>query len=145
MSMKRISLVFIDTNIWFSAFYKTGTCSQLITKLREKEITIAISELVLAEIINTFQKKLPQALSLVSEYLQFLKVLIFRNPEKHKMLMYSKLVDKNDLPILVSVIENKCQYLITGNLKDFTIKKIKKVTNLKVVSPMEMMKIADGR
>ncbi|OIO15857.1 putative toxin-antitoxin system toxin component, PIN family [Candidatus Kuenenbacteria bacterium CG1_02_38_13] len=145
MSMKRISLVFIDTNIWFSAFYKTGTCSQLITKLREKEITIAISELVLAEIINTFQKKLPQALSLVSEYLQFLKVLIFRNPEKHKMLMYSKLVDKNDLPILVSAIENKCQYLITGNLKDFTIKKIKKVTNLKVVSPMEMMKIADGR
>ena len=145
MSMKRISLVFIDTNIWFSAFYKTGTCSQLITKLREKEITIAISELVLAEIINTFQKKLPQALSLVSEYLQFLKVLIFRNPEKHKMLMYSKLVDKNDLPILVSAIENKCQYLITGNLKDFTIKKIKKVTNLKVVSPVEMMKIADGR
>jgi len=145
MSMKRISLVFIDTNIWFSAFYKTGTCSQLITKLREKEITIAISELVLAEIINTFQKKLPQALSLVSEYLQFLKVLIFRNPEKHKMLMYSKLVDKNDLPILVSAIENKCQYLITGNLKDFTIKKIKKVTNLKIVSPVEMMKIADGR
>jgi len=143
MTTNRIKLVFIDTNIWFSAFYKTGICSKLITKLREKEITIAISELVLEEIINTFQTKLPQALSLVSEYLQSFKVLIFRNPGKQKMLAYSKLADKNDLPILVSAIENKCQYLITGNLKDFSIKKIKKETNLQVVSPVEMMKIIE--
>ena len=79
----------------------------------------------------------------MSEYLQSFKVLIYRNPEKNKIIKYSKFADKNDLPILVSAIENKCQYLITGNLTDFSVKKIKKETNLNVVSPVEMMRICE--
>ena len=49
--------VFIDSNIWFSAIYKAGNCSQLLQTLSQNKWEIVISELVLREILRNIEVK----------------------------------------------------------------------------------------
>jgi len=119
--------IFIDSNVWFSAFYKEGTCSRLLRDLTNLSCEIVISELVLEEIIRNIKQKVPDALSLVIEYLDKIKPTVVKNPK--------------DLPILVSAIDYKCHFFITGNIKDFKMEEIKKKTGLKVLRPSEFIKL----
>ena len=48
--MAKKTRVFVDSNIWFSAFYKKGKASELLEKLISEKYTVVISELVLEEI-----------------------------------------------------------------------------------------------
>ena len=57
------SAVFIDSNVWFSAFYKKGVCSKLLKNIKSLDWQVCVSELVLEEIIRNIQLKIPNALS----------------------------------------------------------------------------------
>jgi len=131
--------VFVDSNVWFSAFYKKGVASDLISKLLRKKFEIVVSELVLEEVIKNIGKKLPAALSLVYQFFRECPVTVIKNPKIRQIQRFAGLAQRKDLPILVSVLNYKCNFFVTGNKKDFKISSIKKQHNLLVLSPREML------
>lgn len=127
--------VFIDSNVWFSAVYKQGTCSQLIQMMRQRKWEIVISELVLEEVLRNIDAKKPSASLLISEYLKIVNPIVLKNPDETALNKYLDLAHTDDLPILVSAIKYPCRYFITGNIKDFQVEAIKKKTKLKIMTP----------
>lgn len=123
--------VFVDSNVWFSAFYKKGVASDLISKLLRKKFEIVVSELVLEEVITT--------LSLVYQFFRECPVTVIKNPQIRQIQRFAGLAQRKDLPILVSVLNYKCNFFVTGNKKDFKISSIKKQHNLLVLSPRGML------
>ena len=126
--------IFIDSNIWFSAFYKKGQAFNLLEKCREKRFEVVISQLVLEEIIRNIKKKLSRKLENAQKFLITYPLVIVKNPSKKDFIKVKGLAHKKDTPILVAALNYKCQFLVTGNLKDFEEKSIKKKFNLEVIS-----------
>jgi len=135
--------VFIDSNVWFSAFYKRGRFSKLIENSISLGRKVFISELVLEEVIRNIQLKTPNTLSFFTSFLKENKINVLKNPFISKLLQYKGLAEKHDLPILVSAIEYKCEHFITGNLRDFDLKKIKERSPIILISPKEYMEIME--
>jgi len=131
--------VFIDSNVWFSAFYKDGICSKLLGNIKSLGQKVCISELVLEEVIRNIQLKIPNVLTFFINYLKENKIIVLKNPSTNALLQYDKLAHKFDLPIIVAAIEFKCNFFISGNLKDFNRQKIKKVSNIILISPREYL------
>lgn len=133
--------LFIDSNVWFSAFYKKGVASQLLEKLNNKKYEIVISQLVLEEIIVNIKKKLPSVLRLVYNFFQHYPVTIIKNPSLKELKDYPNLAQKKDLPILVSALNYKCGFFISGNIKDFKAEKIRKKYRLIILTPLAYLTI----
>lgn len=131
--------VFIDSNVWFSAFYKKGVASGLISELLHGEFEIVVSELVLEEMIRNIGKKLPTALSSVSQFFQECPVTVIKNPRVKQLRKFTGLAQRKDLPILISALNYQCNFFVTGNKKDFRISKIKTQHHLLVLNPREML------
>lgn len=132
--------VFIDSNIWFSAFYKEGVCSKLLKIVESSEFQVNISELVLEEIIRNIKLKIPKALPYSLDYLKTNRIIVLKNPEFRLLEKYKKLADFEDLPIIISAFESKCDYFITGNIKDFNLILIKKVSRIKILTPSDFLR-----
>lgn len=50
-------------------------------------------------------------------------------------------VHPKDWPILSGAIEAKVDYFITGNIKDFSVEKLEKITKIKIITPNEAVKL----
>ncbi|MBP9691375.1 putative toxin-antitoxin system toxin component, PIN family [Candidatus Woesebacteria bacterium] len=135
--------LFIDSNVWFSAFYRSGTCSELIQKSIKQGSELYISELVLEEVIRNLELKLPHAMQNFIDYIHLHDVLVLEKPSMRTLKKYELLADKEDFPILVSAIESPCEFFITGNIKDFQVKKIASKHNLSVLTPAQYLKVMD--
>lgn len=133
--------VFIDSNVWFSAFYKEGFCSRLLKIVESPEYEVHISELVLEEIIKNIQLKIPKALPYFIDYLKKHKIVVLKNPEPKLLEKYIKLAHYEDLPIIISAFESDCNYFITGNIKDFNLNLINKISKIKILTPSEFLKL----
>jgi len=138
-----MSSVFIDSNVWFSAFYRKGICSKLIENYISLGWKVHISEIVLEEVIRNIQIKIPHVLPFFTSYLKENKTIVLKNPSITKLLQYKGLAEKHDLPIFVSAIAYKCNYFITGNLQDFNLKKIQKRSKIILISPKGYMEIIE--
>lgn len=132
--------IFIDSNIWFSAFYKEGLCSKLLRDIESLSWKVFISELVLEEVIRNIKLKIPNTLSFFIDYLKESKVVVFKNPSSKLLTRYKKLAKFEDLAIIISAFESKCNYFITGNLKDFNIALINKIFRIKIITPANFLK-----
>jgi len=133
--------VFVDSNIWFSAFYKKGSVSELIEKLLQKKFEIVISEIVLEEALKNIKKKIPNAFSLICQFFQEHPVTVIKNPQLKQIKKFTGLAQKKDLPILVSALDYQCRFFITGNKKDFKVSLIGKRYNLSILSTREMLNV----
>ena len=132
--------VFIDSNVWFSAFYKSGSCSTIHQEVNSMGWRVFISELVLEEVIKNIQLKIPKALSFFIKYLKENKITVCKNPPDRLLIEYRYLAKFEDLPIIISAIKTKCDYFITGNIKDFDLNLIKKISRIKILNPSNFLK-----
>lgn len=133
--------VFIDSNVWFSAFYNDGVCFKLLLKIKSLGWKVFISELVLQEVIRNIQLKIPHTLSFFINYLKENNIVVLKNPPITHLPQYKDLAGKNDLPILISAIEYRCAYFITGNIKDFHLDQIKNKFTLMVITPSDFLNL----
>ncbi|MBL7159306.1 putative toxin-antitoxin system toxin component, PIN family [Candidatus Microgenomates bacterium] len=131
--------VFIDTNIWFSAIYKQGLPHQVIFLCFEKGYEIVISQQVLEEIFLVLKRKYSKGIPLIKQLFLQIHPTILKDPTLKELKKVSKLAVSEDLPLLASALKYHCHYFITGNIKDFVIKKIKKQHKLSVTTPREFL------
>jgi len=131
--------VFIDTNIWFSAIYKQGLPHRVILLCFEKRYEIVISQQILEEIFLVLEKKYPKGIPLIKQLFLQIHLTILKNPTLKELKKVSKLTTSEDLPLLASALKYHCHYFITGNIKDFAVKKIKKQHKLLITNPRKFI------
>lgn len=132
--------IFVDTNVWFSAFYGSENCQKILGGHVRGKIKTVINQDVLTEIIRNVQAKAPNKIASLETFLRLTPPLIAKSslqiPKK-----YRALADKKDLPILLSAHQIGVRIFVTGNTKDFDSKKIEKVLGIKILNPSETIKL----
>ncbi len=128
--------VFIDTNVWFSSFYGSINAEKLLKAHINKTIQAIISQQVLEELVKNIQAKIPTAITPLQILLQSAAPKIIKNPEKVNPQLL-KLINRKDQSIFQAAINSQTDLFITGNLKDFKIKPLKKLFDISVLSPAE--------
>ncbi|MCJ7740572.1 putative toxin-antitoxin system toxin component, PIN family [Candidatus Microgenomates bacterium] len=128
--------VFLDSNIWFSAFYGSVNCQKLIKAHTNEKIKAVVSRQVLEESIRNIKEKIPEILSVFQTYLINYPPLLISDPE----ILNSRirgLVNKYDQPIFISAMMGKVDYFVTGNIRHFQVKKLEKLTGIKILTPKQ--------
>lgn len=132
----KIIRVFTDTNIWFSAFYGSENCQKIVKAHVEKKVQVVISSTVIRELAKNIAKKLPSQTISLQTFLIDNPPEIFPDPEILTKKLVN-LVSEKDLKIFVSAYKAKVDYFVTGNIKDFNVKKLEKLTGIKILTPKQ--------
>ena len=126
--------VFLDSDVIISSLISIlGASYQLINN---KNINCFISNISYKELLlvvkrlNIDEKKLK---AVVKEKLKIVK--LSQNLKQIKLNYKNCVKDLNDAHIVAGAVESKVNFLITFNLKDFEINRIKEKYNIKIMSP----------
>lgn len=142
--MKRdIPRVFLDSNIWFSAFYGSSNCGKLVNAHIVDTVKAVVSRQVIEESVRNIKEKNPRMLAAFQNSLINHPPEIIADPDRINPKIKES-VDSKDQPIFSSAVKARVKYFITGNAKDFQIKKLERITGIKVITPkeaVEMMKL----
>ncbi|TSC87708.1 MAG: hypothetical protein G01um101416_388 [Microgenomates group bacterium Gr01-1014_16] len=126
--------VFVDTNVWFSAFYGSPHCEKIIKAHLEGKIKAVINRQVLTELVTNITKKIPNAVKPLQTFLESSPPEIVTPPQKTSVTSAS-LAHSKDLPILLSAHQAGVGIFVTGNIKDFKISLIKQKLGLEILTP----------
>ena len=125
--------VFIDTNIFISAYFFTGN-ERTIVYSRLKNIKYFTSQQVIDEIRAVLGEKFSVDKKDIDDYLsKILLIFALINPDYNINIMVR---DEKDTNILKSALAAKCNYLVTGDIDLLTLKKVE---NLKIVKSRELI------
>lgn len=137
-SEDEVPRVFIDTNVWFSAFYSSKICEKLLKAHIDGRIKAVISRQVLNELVRNITTKIPQALPILEKFLKNAPPLIVADA-KNIPSNLKDLVDRKDAGIFASYLSSRIPMFVTGNIKDFNTKKILKRYKIFVLTPKEAL------
>ena len=130
--------IFIDTNVWFSAFYGSQNAEKLIKAHICKKIQAVISQQVLDELVNNIQTKIPSTLPHLEKLFAAIPPEITKNPETISLLV-RQTVNPKDQSIFQAVLDSKIKFFVTGNLKHFKTEKIRRQTGVKILNPAQTL------
>lgn len=126
-------LVFIDTNVWFSAFYGSFNSEKIIKAHIEGNIIAVVSRQVLRELVTNINKKIPASITGLKKLMETAPPIVIENAD-HIDPLVEKNVDIGDQKIFQSALDSKAKLFVTGNIKHFKISTFK---SIKIVNPKE--------
>jgi putative PIN family toxin of toxin-antitoxin system len=137
-------LIVLDTNVLYQALRNKNGASHFILKLiRERKINIALS----IPVFNEYEDVLKRNKSLNDFDLELLdidKVLDFLafigKPYNTYFLWRPNLKDEKDNMFIELAVTSNSPFIITSNIKDFTINKELKFDEIKIITPSEFVK-----
>lgn len=118
--MSRASL-FLDSSALFAGIISAEGAARALLLLAEAEqITLLISEQVVAETERALARKAPRALADLRRAILASKVQIVRDPERETVQANLDLIrHPADAPILLAAMQAKVEYLVTLNRVHF--------------------------
>lgn len=131
--------VFIDTNVWFSFFYGSENAEKIIKAHINNKIQAVISKDVLDELVKNILSKIPDLEENLLTFFKSSPPAIVKSPVKINSEV-KRLVQLKDRHVFQSCLNSKCNYFITGNLKDFKVYEIKNKFGVIILSPNETVK-----
>jgi putative PIN family toxin of toxin-antitoxin system len=131
-----IPKVFIDTNVWFSAFYSSANSEKLIKAHINQKIKAVVSQKVLEELVTNIRRKIPSAMAPMQTLFESAPPVVIKNADQLDFKIKECVNDKDQM-IFQSAVNSRAEYFVTGNLKDFKKDKIEKTYKIKIVSPKE--------
>ena len=134
------SRIFIDTNVWFSAFYGSPHAERIIKAHIEGKIQAIISKQVLDELVRNISAKIPHAVIPLKNLLEATPPLIVADPQGVPQKL-GPMVQRKDQSIMASAIRSKVTIFVTGNTKDFAQQKLKDAYGILVLTPKEAVKL----
>jgi len=132
-------LVTLDTNVLFMALYSSkGASHQILELIRHSEAQLALSVPVLKEYEDVLLR--PSSLQTldveVSEVVDFLDALVLLAfPFDIHYLMRPNLRDENDNMFVDLAFASSSEFLVTSNLRDFSLSAELKFDSFKLVTP----------
>ena len=139
---KRPLREFLDSNIILSGLLSDKGAPRIILDL----LSIGLPFLIgltgrynLVEIERNLKKKMPGILSVYKVYFPKLSLKIIPLPPEEELREYfGKIADK-DIPVLVSAIRGKADFLVTGDKQHFEKIKAREECPLRIVTPSEFI------
>ena len=126
--------IFIDTNIFISAYFWPGIERNLVSIL-QKNIKYFTSQQVVDEIKKVLMEKFSVNISDIDDYIsKILSKFFIANPDFESQVVVR---DEKDTDILKSALSEHCTFLITGDKDLLTLKKVK---NMRILTSTELIK-----
>jgi len=119
---KRAVRIFLDSNVILSGLFSDRGAPRIILdilSLNLSFIVVVTGRYNIMEIERNLRAKLPAAVPVYKEYIAKLNLRIIPVPALEEVKKYSGVTSPKDIPVLVSAIKSKADYLITGDKKDF--------------------------
>ena len=145
MAKKRpASRVFLDSNVIISGLLSDRGAPRIILDLLCLDLT-PLKGLTgaynLMEVERNLSRKLPAALPVYQEYLPRLNLEVVPLPPWPELVPYLGVTADKDVPVLVSALNGKADFLVTGDNKDFGGLKGEERFPFRIVSPAEFLEV----
>jgi putative PIN family toxin of toxin-antitoxin system len=136
--------IFLDSNVILSGLLSEKGPPRIILDLFSLRLPFLLGmtgKYNLLEIERNLAKKLPALLPLYKDFFPKLNIKIIPLPSTEQIGQYAQAMAKKDVPVLVSAINGKADFLVTGDKKDFDKIKGSGKYPLTVVNPREFLDI----
>jgi putative PIN family toxin of toxin-antitoxin system len=113
--------LFFDSSAFIAGIISDkGAARALLLLSEDKRISISVSEQVIVEVERNIAKKIPKILYLTREFIRETNLIIHKDPNKKEVDEHINWISHPaDVPILVSAMKAKVDFLVTLNTKHF--------------------------
>jgi putative PIN family toxin of toxin-antitoxin system len=139
---KKAVRVFLDSNVILSGLISDKGAPRIILDILSLEmpfITGVTGRYNLIEIERNLKKKVPEVLPIYRHYLSKINLTVVPLPSAEDLRRYAGRIAEKDLPVLVSAIKAKADFLVTGDKKDFGKLKARGDCPWVIVTPTEFL------
>lgn len=119
---KRYVRVFLDSNVILSGLFSDRGAPRILLDILSLNLSVIAGitgRYNIMEIERNLRAKLPEAVPVYKEYIGKLNLHIIPIPAMEELRKYTGAIAAKDVPVLVSAIKGRADYLITGDKKDF--------------------------
>jgi putative PIN family toxin of toxin-antitoxin system len=138
----KIFKVFLDSNVILSGLFSDQGAPRIILDILTLKLPFLLGstgEYHLLEIERNLKKKMPGVFSVYKRYLSRLNLKIIPIPAPEEIKNLSGQIADKDIPVLVSAIQSKADFLVTGDKKHFEKLKVPGNYPLKIITPSEFL------
>jgi predicted nucleic acid-binding protein len=140
--LKKPVRVFLDSNVMLSGLLSSKGAPRLILdilSLRPPFFVGSTGRYNIIEIERNLKKKMPRLLPLYKKYFPKLNLRIIPLPRIEELGEFAGHIANKDIPVLVSAIRGKADFLVTGDKEHF--EKLKVLSNypFRIVTPAEFL------
>jgi len=139
---KKVISVFLDSNVILSGLLSERGAPRILLDLLSLGLPFlvgATGKYNLIEIERNLKKKMPGLLFLYKSYLRKLNLKVIALPRPEEVRDFSGKIAGKDIPVLISAIRSKVDYLVTGDKQHFgKIRELDKYP-FDVVTPSEFL------
>jgi len=145
---KKVVRVFLDSNVILSGLLSERGAPRILLDLLSLRLPFLVGaqggstgRYNLIEIERNLKKKIPGLLFLYKAYLPKLNLKVIPLPRPEDIRDFSGQISEKDIPVLISAVRSKGDFLVTGDRRHF--EKLKTVDKypLKIVTPSEFIDI----
>jgi len=119
---KKVVRVFLDSNVILSGLLSERGAPRIILDLLSLRLPFLIGSTGrynLIEIGRNLKNKMPSLLFLYKAYLPKLNLKVIPLPRPEDIRDFSGQIAEKDIPVLISAIRSKADFLVTGDKKHF--------------------------
>jgi predicted nucleic acid-binding protein len=139
---KKVVRVFLDSNVILSGLLSERGAPRIILDLLSLRLPFLIGSTGrynLIEIERNLKKKIPGLLFLYKAYLPKLNLKVIPLPRPEEVRDFSGQIAEKDIPVLISAIRGKVDFLVTGDKQHFGKMKELDKFPFHVVTPSEFI------
>jgi putative PIN family toxin of toxin-antitoxin system len=139
---KKPARVFFDSNVILSGLISDKGAPRIILDLLTLKLPFLVGctgRFNLMEIERTIKKRMPGLMPLYRKYLPLLHLKIIPLPQAHELREFAQTIADKDLPVLVSAIQGKADFLVTGDKRHFQRLRAGKDYPLRIATPAEFV------
>lgn len=139
---KKVVRVFLDSNVIPSGLLSERGAPRILLDLLSLRLPFLIGSTGrynLIEIERNLKKKIPGLLSLYKTYLSKLNLKVIPLPRPEDLRAFSGQIAEKDVPVLVSALRSKADFLVTGDKHHFGKMKELNKYPFHIVTPSEFI------
>lgn len=139
---KKVVSVFLDSNVILSGLLSERGAPRILLDLLSLGLPFlvgATGRYNLIEIERNLKKKMPSLLFLYKSYLPKVNLKVIPLPRPEEVRDFSGKIAEKDIPVLISAIRSKVDYLVAGDKQHFGKMKERDKYPFHVVTPSEFL------
>lgn len=131
---------FIDSNVLFSGFCSPeGPPGKILEYIARGDIEAIVSRQVLEEVVRTINRKLPEALPALKDFLLNVPLEVISDPDPKDISRWTEALPEGDAAIIAAAIAAMPDRFVTGDRHFLDNRRVGKESGLVIRSPREAL------